>query len=222
MTKHFTRPGDVFSRLTVTGEIERVERYGKNVRAVECRCSCGNIKTILIADLFKQNSRSCGCLQIERATKAMHAKNTKHGESHKTDEYRLWKNIKSRCLNPNVPCYKRYGGRGIGIAKEWEGSFEAFISHIGRRPSKLHTLDRINNAIGYEPGNVRWATQQEQQRNRRDNRFIEHNGERLMVSEWAKKTGVTTSTISRRLKSGWSVEKALSKSDGRKNMGRNK
>lgn len=89
-----------------------------------------------------------------------------HGLS-KTAEYACWSQIKARCLNKNHRAYPHYGGRGITIAPEWENDFEAFLFHVGPRPSSDHSLDRVDNDRGYEPGNVRWATWKEQQNNRR-------------------------------------------------------
>jgi len=72
-----------------------------------------------------------------------------------------------RCTNPNIRFYEDYGGRGITVCDRWLWSYEAFILDVGRKPSSKHTLDRVDNDRGYEPGNVRWATQSEQLRNRR-------------------------------------------------------
>lgn len=92
----------------------------------------------------------------------------KHGLS-TLPEYRCWSQIKQRCLNPNHSAYPNYGGRGIGVAPEWAASFEAFFADVGPRPSPQHSLDRIDNAKGYGPGNCRWTTWEEQARNRRPN-----------------------------------------------------
>lgn len=92
-----------------------------------------------------------------------------HGLS-QTPEYKCWQQIKARCLNPNHIAYPDYGGRGISIHPDWQDNFPAFLEHVGSRPSKHYSLDRIRNDRGYEPGNVRWATRLEQNNNRRAHR----------------------------------------------------
>ena len=91
----------------------------------------------------------------------------------KTPEYGVWVNIKQRTSNPNKLEYKHYGARGITMYAEWSASFTAFYEYIrqnlGDKPDKSYTLDRINNDKGYEPGNLRWATQTEQVVNQRLN-----------------------------------------------------
>lgn len=83
-----------------------------------------------------------------------------------TPEYRSWQMIKNRCLNPRAADFAYYGGRGITVCKKWRDSFEAFLADMGRRPSPLHTLDRKDVNKNYTPSNCRWATRQEQSRNR--------------------------------------------------------
>jgi hypothetical protein len=93
----------------------------------------------------------------------------KHGLS-TTPEYKCWQQIKARCLNPTHRAYPDYGGRGITVHPDWSDDFMAFYRHVGPRPSKRHSLDRLNNARGYEPGNVAWKTKKEQNNNRRPHR----------------------------------------------------
>lgn len=88
----------------------------------------------------------------------------KHG-LRKVPEYKVWANMKNRCLNPNTPDFKYYGAKGVTVCDEWINSFKSFYDHIGSRPDGM-TLDRIENTRGYEPGNVRWATRQTQAENR--------------------------------------------------------
>jgi hypothetical protein len=92
----------------------------------------------------------------------------KHGK-HNTPEYKCWQQLKERCLNTKGKDYHRYGARGITVHPEWAESFEAFLAHIGPRPAGFKSVDRINNAKGYEPGNVRWATPAMQSQNLRGN-----------------------------------------------------
>jgi hypothetical protein len=113
----------------------------------------------------------------------------------------------NRCKNTSQKAFPRYGGRGIVVCDRWT-KFENFYADMGERPIG-HTLDRIDNDLGYEPGNCRWATVSEQNRNKRSNHVIEYNGEKLCISEWARRVGIDGKTIRRRLDVGWSVEKAL-------------
>jgi len=93
-------------------------------------------------------------------------KQEKHGKSH-SPEYQAWRDMKYRCYNPNVKSYKYYGARGIKVCDQWRNSFTKFLEDVGERPDKGYSLDRIDNAGNYEPGNVRWETQENQMRNTR-------------------------------------------------------
>lgn len=97
------------------------------------------------------------------------ARQTTHGHKSRgyTPEYIAWQNMIARCENPNHAAFDNYGGRGIHVCVAWRESFEAFFAHVGTKPSCAHSIDRIDNDRGYEPGNVRWATKSEQAKNRR-------------------------------------------------------
>lgn len=118
----------------------------------------------------------------------------------------------SRCYQPGNASYSEYGGRGILVADEWRGrsGFERFLAHIGPAPSERHTIDRIKNERGYEPGNVRWATHIEQVRNTRSNRTLTAFGRTMCQLDWSRETGLDEQTIARRLARGWSHEDVLS------------
>lgn len=137
---------------------------------------------------------------------------TRHGErrvGQTTPEYRIWSGIKTRCHNPRDHGYFNYGGRGITMWTAWRESFEAFFADVGRRPSAKHSIDRVDNNRGYEPGNVRWATRSEQARNRRGNRLLTFNGATRTATEWAAFYDMSIQCLAYRLKAGWSVERAL-------------
>ncbi len=93
-------------------------------------------------------------------------------------EYAAWANMRNRCENENHPSYKDYGARGIRVFAEWlgAGGFVRFYRHIGARLSANHELDRIDNNKGYEPGNVKWSTREQQMRNTRATHWIEIDG----------------------------------------------
>ena len=115
-----------------------------------------------------------------------------------------------RCGNPKDAAYRHYGGRGITVCDRWRDSFDAFIADMGKRPSRTHSIDRIDNDRGYSPENCRWATRAQQARNKRSSRYLTV-GDRTMVAvDWSRETGLSISTITGRLKRGWSPERAIS------------
>ena len=130
----------------------------------QCRCDCGNEKIVAGGHLRGGSVRSCGCLAREAARKLK----TKHG-GHGTQEYAAWTALKNRCLNPNNKDFKHYGERGIAVDEVFQGAdgFLRFLAEVGPRPSPWHSIDRIDNERGYEPGNLRWSTQRQQVRNSR-------------------------------------------------------
>jgi hypothetical protein len=81
-------------------------------------------------------------------------------------EYTVWYGMIRRCTNPRDPGFPSYGARGIGVSPRWREDFMVFFADMGPRPSLGHSIDRLDNARGYEPDNCRWATKSQQQRNR--------------------------------------------------------
>lgn len=138
----------------------------------------------------------------------------KHGASwvdgKATPEYSAWASMKSRCENPAARNFKDYGGRGIRVCAKWRNSFEAFLADMGPRPSKQHSIDRIDNDGNYEPGNCRWATAKRQQRNKRSNHYVRFQGKRMTVIDAAELAGANVVLVRSRLKRGWPIERALS------------
>ena len=115
----------------------------------------------------------------------------------KTDEARIFRTAKNRCENPRNKDFCRYGGRGI---KFKFGSLTAFIEHVGRRPTRQHSLDRIDPNGHYAPGNVRWATIETQSNNRRTSKMLTHNGVTMSQAQWARKIGMSGVALRERLK----------------------
>ena len=185
--------GQVFGRWTVLG-FHSVKTGGK--RYWLCRCECGTEKPVCGCHL--RSGASTGCLRHNQET---------HGKSH-TPEYYAWHNMLGRCRNPNHPLYPAYGGRGVYVCDKWK-AFEAFFSDIGPRPSRRHSLDRIDNSGNYEPGNVKWSTSRQQTRNTRRTHLISHDGKVMCLTDWANTTGVAVSTLRNRLKRGIPMEQAL-------------
>lgn len=124
-------------------------------------------------------------------------------------EYRIWCGIKYRCNNKQGKSYGNYGGRGIKVCPQWNNDFNEFYRYVGNRPSEKHSLDRIDNDRGYEPGNVRWATRQVQNRNSRVLRILEYQGERKCLAEWSELFGISYGTLHYRIRSGWPISKAF-------------
>lgn len=137
---------------------------------------------------------------------------TKHGQSIKgqwTTEYLAWTEMKKRCLNKNYRHFDDYGGRGIKICKRWLESFLNFFEDVGRKPSPELQLDRLDNDLGYFKENCAWRTRREQCNNRRSNYWITFNGETKTLEQWSREVKLHSSSISRRIKRGWSVERAM-------------
>lgn len=132
----------------------------------------------------------------------------KHGLT-STREYRAWHDMKSRCYAKGAGNFAYYGGRGITVCERWRASFTDFLADVGQCPDGM-SLDRIDPAGNYEPGNCRWVTHVAQMRNRCNTRFVTVNGEKVALTALAAASGIGASTLQRRLDSGWTVERATS------------
>lgn len=126
----------------------------------------------------------------------------------RTPTHYAWTNMISRCINKNRPDYHCYGGRGITVCDRWRNSFSAFLEDMGERPDG-HSLDRIDNSKGYEPGNCRWATRDQQMQNTRATRLISFQNETMGLTAWARRLGLNKESLRSRLLRGWPIEKAL-------------
>lgn len=166
-----------------------------------CKCDCGTIKVCNGHSLRRGNTKSCGCYKKETASERSKITNRKHGEGrngHQTPEYRAWASLLSRCRNPKAAGYRHYGGRGIKACTSWL-QFENFLMDMGRMPTKQHSLDRIDLNGNYEPNNCRWATHQQQARNRRGNHLLTARGRTATIAEWVDDLRVPRERIKHRL-----------------------
>ena len=115
-----------------------------------------------------------------------------------------------RCTNAKQADYKYYGGRGITVCERWRESFGFFLADMGERPSSLHSIDRIDNTRGYEPGNCRWATKEQQMQNTRSTRLITFAGETMGLTAWARKLGLSKESFRFRLLN-WPLNEAITR-----------
>lgn len=212
--------GNRYGRLTVLSLSERRKRNNGQYRLFyKCLCDCGEI-TIARSDRLKDGTtKSCGCLSIEKNKKRFF----KHGMS-KTYLYKTWLSMINRCRNENCSVYKYYGGRGIAVCDEWKTNYLAFYEWAiangynddkNESGKRILTIDRIDNDKGYSPDNCRWITFKEQQRNRRNNRYVDYKGEKVPLSVVSEAEQIPYTTLCERLNRGCSINEAIAKSDCR-------
>lgn len=197
--------GQTFGKLKV---ISRAEKPGR--AAWICRCDCGaTTKPVLENNLMRGLQNSCGC--VKRRQWGNH---TKHGDAkrgQKSVEWMIWREMNRRCSNPSEKDARYYRDLGIMVFPEWVESYEAFLSYMGRRPTPAHSIDRYPNLRGnYEPGNVRWATREEQGRNKRNNRLLTYKGETMTAVEWSERLNQPPTLLLNRLSLlHWTPEEAI-------------
>lgn len=148
-----------------------------------------------------------------RGAKQHNENGIKHGDrrrNYRSPEYLSWSKMRDRCLNNNHHAYARYGGRGICIDPAWD-DYSTFLRDMGRKPSPSHSLDRYPDNDGdYTPTNCRWATKEEQGRNRCDNKIVEFNGKKQSVASWAAELNIPKTALYQRLgRLHWTIERAF-------------
>lgn len=210
MAKRADLVGQRFGRLVV-------EEYAftKNNRAYwKCKCDCGNYTEVPTYSLKYGNTTSCGCYRLERVVEAKadsHKYSGSYTSGHRPRLYWTWLNMIRRCEDPKAPDYYRYGALGISVCEEWHNlpTFLEWASSHGWEEGL--TIDRIDNNGNYCPENCRWVDISIQSNNKRTNVFLEFNGKKQTIANWARELGISPHLIYSRIKAGWTVEDALTK-----------
>lgn len=192
------KSGTRFGRYTVLSYSHEKNKF----HFYKVKCDCGNISTVEYSTL-KKNKYGCRkCHEWQLTAKGLS----------KTRIYEIWNHMLFRCYNRKSESYKRYGERGIKVCKKWKEDFMAFYNWSLNNGYKENlSIDRINNDGNYEPDNCRWATREQQANNTSKNVFIDFNGKRLTISQWAHKIGILPSVFHGRLKRNGVCEKIFKK-----------
>lgn len=200
--------GKRFGSLTV---IEPVGRSKNNTIKWRCVCDCGGEIVAYSSALTSKTHPTISCVSCKRkrqaASKSIHGHTSRrNAPAHGTGTYKSWRAMRQRCEYPGTNSYENYGGRGIRVCDRWRESFEAFLEDMGERPEGS-SLDRIDSDKDYEPGNCRWATSKEQSENRSVTHWIEFRGEKMTLSEFARRVGIDRRLVRHRIvKLGLTVE----------------
>lgn len=185
MSKIVDSTGQRFGRLLV------VKRAGSNRDGHVmwyCRCDCGKAVTVTGVAIRGGHTVSCGCVRLEKTV----ARSRTHGKAF-TRVYGIWNGIVQRCTNARRRGYARYGGRGIVVCERWR-IFENFYGDMGDPPPGA-SIDRIDANGHYEPGNCRWATRADQNRNQCRNIVIRFDGKTQVLADWAVTLGMNRKTL---------------------------
>ena len=188
-----------YARTKVTGDCKN---GGTRLAIWLCQCDCGATIEVSGKELRRKDNRavrSCGCSRTIHG----HAPNGRQSLT-----YVSWHSMLNRCTLPTHKEFANYGGRGIKVCDRWL-VFDNFLTDMGPRPSKNHTIERSNNNGDYEPSNCKWALQVEQNRNMRTNVWIEIGGRKQVLADWLKELNVHTQTYYARRRRGLSPEQAL-------------
>lgn len=193
--------GERFGRWTIVGSAGVDATRHALVRV---RCDCGFERVVSALSLRNGNSKSCGCLRddVLRARGAVRSR---------VRGYAAWASMIRRCHDATDDKFHLYGERGIHVCDAWRGDagFATWKRDMGPRPSLKHSVDRIDNDKGYEPGNCRWATQSEQMNNTRVNRRLTVDGKTMTLAQWGRETGLAPTVIHCRISRGWTIDDAV-------------
>ena len=179
-----------------------------------CQCDCGNETIVNGNNLRRGAIKSCGCMSAELARERMKevtklAPRTKHGMAD-SNIYSSWNKMKGRCYNTSDPAFETVGAKGIIVCDEWKDSFENFYHwSMGNGYQPGLVIDRLNKGDNYSPENCRWVTRADRSNNSVNNIILTYAGYSLTCKEWMDVTGLSSSTMSDRIKLKWPVSKIL-------------
>jgi hypothetical protein len=190
--------GMVFGELTVIRKAGTLRKYA----AWLCRCSCG-AEIVVRGDKLRRGDRKV-------CDYAKHSDSFSGGPLAKEDPltFSSWRHMQARCRAKTGKHHKNYVLRGITVCERWR-SFAAFLEDMGPRGSAEMTIERIDNDGPYAPGNCRWATNFEQQRNRSTTVFVEWGGEKRVLVDVCAEEEAPYAVVSGRLRMGWPLEEAV-------------
>lgn len=193
-----------------------VDEHGsrKHPKQCICRCDCGKTYTRFFADIKNGHSKMCDVcgrkVRAEKIAQRNHLTGTHYLSKHPL--YNILNGIKDRCCNKKSKDYANWGGRGIKVCNEWLDNFINFYKWaIENGYKKGLSIDRIDNNGDYCPENCRWATNQQQMNNKRNNLHFMWNGKLSPLGCICKETNSNRSVVYSRLKHGWCIEDAINK-----------
>lgn len=204
-TTRFRHPevisGDRFARLVAVREIDSEHWV--------FRCDCGVEKRFLRRNVQRGVSRSCGCFHKER----MQEIKKTHGHSINgkvSPTFSSYRNMIARCYRPSNNRFAEYGARGIKVCDRWRDSFENFLADMEERPSRDHSIERLDSDGDYSPDNCIWGTVAVQAANRSSNLIVTIDGESMILAEAARRYGIPYTTLKARIfKHGWGHKRAV-------------
>lgn len=210
MPRLVDRVGHVYGRLKVTSRFECGPASKGQRTKWNCECECGATKVATGHELANGDTTSCGCYQRESTVE----RNRRHGMTG-TPTYRSWYAAKGRCHNPNNAKYASYGGAGIKMCDRWRESFDAFFEDMGARPEGT-TIDRLDQCKGYEPGNCRWATSEEQSRTRGTTKLYRWRGDWMTTRQISNLEGVAFNTLRKVVRNMKTIQSAVAETKAKK------
>jgi hypothetical protein len=196
---------DTFNRLTIADLFKEKSKW-----YASCKCSCGKeIQRIYVRSLLTGNTKSCGCYNSDLTKQ----RNLKHGAKNRNQSrnrlYEIWVDMRRRCNSTTHNRAKNYSLKGIRVCDEWNDFlvFQDWAIKNGYNDSL--SIERIDNDKNYCPENCKWISMKDQAKNRTTNHYLTLNGKTQTLTDWAIETGINRTTITGRLRKGWSVERAL-------------